>query len=80
MALSLSAASLSFSARAPAPKMAIFKGDGEIGFQDSKQVAKSAALAAKQGEFCCARHHCILSPSRAMTPRAPAMPLSTMRA
>merc|ERR1719224_353267 len=32
--------------------MAVFKGEGEIGFQNSADVAKAAALADKKGEFC----------------------------
>jgi len=58
MSLSLTVGSLSFSAPVPtAParasvSMAVFKGEGEIGFQDSAEVAKAAALADKKGEFC----------------------------
>jgi hypothetical protein len=49
--------SLAANSRVAAPvrasvSMAIFKGDGEIGFQKAGDVAKAAALADKQGEFC----------------------------
>merc|ERR1719183_3385979 len=55
--LSLQLASVSFSAplasvMAPARALVVAQADGEIGFQDPKEVEKAAASAAKAGEFC----------------------------
>merc|ERR1719426_321562 len=53
--LSIASASLSFNAVGLAPVMrspAVVMQDGQIGFQDPAAVEKSAAAAAKSGEFC----------------------------